>query len=151
MDTPTVADDFDASAFKALATADMVVNHPATGLPTKWVMTFAGPGHPQTIALADRQARKSLMAERQQLQAQVNGRKFKPPEVTPDEKRDEIVSDIVDRIVTWTPVKLDGEVVEFSKERAVRLLRDPDYGKLFEQIIDFLGAERTFIPRSARI
>lgn len=142
-------DDFDISSFKTLATADMVVNHPITGVPTKWVITFAGPGHAQTIALADLQARRSLVEERKRVSAQVNGRKYKPDDVSPDEKRDEIVHDVVERIVTWTPVKLDGEVTEFSKPRAVALLRDPAYGKLFEQIIEFLAAERSFMPRSA--
>jgi len=143
-------DDFDISAFKTLATADMVVNHPITGVPTKWIITFAGPGHPQTVDLADRQARRRLTEDKNKLQAQVNGRKYKAPDLSPEDVRDEIVGDIVDRIVTWTPVRLDGEAVEFSKAKAVALLRDPAYGKLFEQIIDFLAAERSFMPRSAQ-
>ena len=45
---------FDVSDFAAADTAEMTVEHPQTGAPTRWRITFAGPGHSATTAQADR-------------------------------------------------------------------------------------------------
>ena len=79
----------DISVFDSADTADMTVAHPATSEPTNWVITFAGPGHPKTIDLADRRARQHLREEKAKEQARVNGRKWKGDEKTPAEQRAE--------------------------------------------------------------
>ena len=60
--------DFNLGLLDALDTADLEVCHPATGQPTGWVITFAGPGHPQTVAFNERQLRKRMREEREKEQ-----------------------------------------------------------------------------------
>jgi hypothetical protein len=134
---------------EALDTAELDVRHPATGEPTGWRITFAGPGHPQVVALSDRDARKRLREEREKEQARVNNRKWKAEDRSPEEVRAENVGYVVDRIVAWTPVRINGEDVPFSRDAAMRLFTDPRKGWLLNQAADFVLAEQTFFKRSA--
>lgn len=140
--------DFDLSDFDAEDTADMTVNHPITGEPTTWKITFAGPGHPLTIERINRETRQRLRDDREREEALANGRKWQAGEKTPDDLRAENVASIVDRIVTWTPVRINGEDLPFTRDNAVKLFGDPKKGRLFKQALDFLTAEKTFTKRS---
>jgi hypothetical protein len=135
---------FDLADLDAIDTADLEVRHPATGAPTGWVITFAGPGHPQVVALNERTLRKRLREDRDKEQARANGRKWKGEDKSPEEIRVENISFLVDRIVGWTPVNINGQDVPFSREAAMQLLGDPRKGWLFTQALDFVVADDTF-------
>jgi len=142
---------FDLNDFDTEDTADMVVLHPATGEPTGWRITFAGPGHPKAVEQSNRLQRKRLREEKSREQAQMNGRKWKAEEKTPEEIRAENVAFVVERILGWTPVRINGEDLPFTPENATRLLLDPKKGKLFTQMLEFLAAEESFTKRSATV
>lgn len=115
---------------------------------TTWVWTFAGPGHQQTIAQNNRLARDHLQKERLKEQARVNGKKWTAPEEDVEEGRKRNISWVVERLVRWTPIKIDGVDYEFSKENATALLSDPRKENWLTQAIDFLVADGAFTKRS---
>lgn len=144
-DTATVAASFDPALFAdvTLNTAVMTVVHPVTKAPTPWKITFAGPGHPQIIALDNRLARKGLQRRATQEAARVNGRKWKPEDKQPDDARRENAEIMVDQIVGW-----EGCEVAFSRDAAINLLLNPKMGLLIQQIDAFLEDEKSFINSS---
>ena len=116
--------DFDLSAMDAQDEGELVIRHPKTLEPTGWTWTFHGPGHPVTIELANRVAGASLKRAAARRQAQANGKKWKEDEETLEQIRVENVDNIVMRTKGFTPIKLDGELIEFSADAAKRLLLD---------------------------
>jgi hypothetical protein len=145
----TAAVEFSDADFNAVDEADMAVVMNCK--PTTWVWTFAGPGHPRTVELENRAARERLHQERMKEQAVSNGRKWKAPDLTPDEIREKNVDWIVDRLLRWSPVKIDGQDYPFSPENARALLSDRKKVALFTQALDFLTADDSFTQRSATI
>lgn len=145
-DTKKISDAFDPAIFAEAVsdTAVMAVRHPITGEPTAWEITFAGPGHPQQQALADRLLRKILREQQERERARVNGKKYKPADREPEDVRRENIEIVVDQIVTWT-----GCTVAFSRDAAVTMLADPRYGKVLVQINEFLDNEQVFTRTSA--
>ncbi len=120
------------------------------GKPTTWVWTFYGPGHPNTVALSNKISKKWLQEARDKEQAQTNNKKWKPEERSLDDIRNENVNSILERTKGFTPVKLNGETIEFSPDAARRLLLDPRKGALFNQISEFLKEEENFMQPSAK-
>ncbi|WP_422366413.1 hypothetical protein [Pelagibius sp.] len=142
-----VAEDvFDVSEADSIDEAEMEVL--VNGKPTGWTWTFAGPGHPQTIALGDKMAKERLAEERLQEQARVNGRKWKAPVETVDDARSRNVGLVVGRLLGWSPVKMNGEDYPFSPANAKTLLMDHRKGQLLLQALEFIGDENSFTPRS---
>lgn len=141
--------DFDISAADALDEAQLAIKHPRTEEPTGWVWTFFGPGHPKTIDVANRASRHMLKVAAEKEQARVNGKKWKAEDETVDELRAKNVDNIVARTKDFTPVKMDGQTIEFTPEAAKKLLLDRKKGWLFSQVIEFLAADESFIPPSA--
>lgn len=134
-------------AFNAADIATMTVM--LHGKPTDWTWSFAGPGHEKTVAYAEKQARDRLAQDRLKEQAQVNGRKWKAPEEDVGEVRSRNVAFILARLVGWSPIVIGGQDFPFSEENARTLLSDP--GKpFFQQALDFLLADDSFTPRSAK-
>jgi hypothetical protein len=82
-------------------------------------------------------------------QAQANGKKWKEDEESLEQIRVENVDSIVTRTKNFTPIKLDGQIIEYSPEAAKRLLLDRKKGWLLEQIAEFLREEANFIQPSA--
>lgn len=119
------------------------------GKPTTWVWTFAGPGHLKTIALSNRLSRERLQREREIERARTNGKQWKPEVETPDEIRAKNVSTVVERLLRWSPARLDGEILPFSSEAATKLLSDPRKIALLLQALEFLGDDKSFIKRAA--
>jgi hypothetical protein len=140
---------FDIDDFATADTAEMVVAHPITGEPTSWRITFAGPGHPKTVKQTDRLARQTMRESRDQEMARVNGRKWKGEERTPDENRRRNAEFFAERMLGWTPVRINGADLPFSEETAVKLLMDPKYLKFYQQVLNFLADERSFTKASA--
>lgn len=139
--------DVDLASFDAADEAEMTVTH--NGKLTTWVWTFAGPGHEKAIAQANRLSRDRLHEDAEKEQARVNGKKWKADPDLPDEVRAKNVAYVVDRLLRWSPIKLNGEVVPFSPEAATKILRDPRKLELLTQAIEFLGENKSFTKRSA--
>lgn len=142
--------DFDLAALDAKDEADFAVRHPSTDEPTTWVWTFYGPAHPKTVETANRAAREALHKLAAQRQAQVNNKKWKEEEQSPDDLRLQNVESIVARTKTFTPVKINGEIVTFSPETAKSMLLDRKKGWLLNQIVEWLRSEESFIQPSGK-
>lgn len=139
---------FDLSALDAADTADMTVM--AFGQPTNWVWTFAGPGHPKTMAQSDRYARESMITEKLQDQARVNGRKWKAVEESLEDRRAKNINHIVERLVGWSPVLMNGNDFPFSEANARAVLADRRKVDVYSQALEFLGDEKSFMRRSPK-
>jgi hypothetical protein len=116
---------------------------------TTWVWTFAGPGHAKAVAQSNRLSRERLHEDAQKEQARVNGKKWKASDETPDEVRKRNVSFIAERLLRWTPIKLNGEDLPFSIENATKVLSDPRKVSLLIQALEFLNEDKSFIKRAA--
>jgi len=147
MTKEAAAADFDIDALDAVDTADMVVQ--ANGRSTTWVWTFAGPGHPQSIALSNKVSRERLRKQAAQEAAQVNGRKWKAEEESPEALARQNAEYIADRLLGWSPVKMAGADYPFTRENAVALLIDPKKGALAIQALEFLADSASFSQGSA--
>ena len=141
--------DFDLSAVDAEDEGELVIRHPKTLALTGWIWTFYGPGHPVTVDLSNRVAQAALKRAAARRQAQVNGKKWKEDEESLDQLRAENVDNIVTRTKGFTPIKLDGQLIEYSADAARQLLLDRKKGWLLEQITDYLKDEANFIQPSA--
>jgi hypothetical protein len=141
--------DFDLSEVDARDEGELVIKHPKTLEPTGWTWTFYGPGHATTIELSNRVAGAALKKAAAKRQAQANGKKWKEDEESLDQIRVENVDNIVTRTKGFTPIKLDGQLIEFSADAARRLLLDRKKGWLLEQITEYLRDEANFIQPSA--
>ena len=141
--------DFDLSAVDAQDEGELVIRHPKTLALTGWIWTFYGPGHQITVDLSNRVAQAALKRTAARRQGQVNGKKWKEDEESLDQLRAENVDNIVTRTKGFTPIKLDGQLIEYSADTARRLLLDRKKGWLLEQITDYLKDEANFIQPSA--
>lgn len=140
---------FDLSELDSVDEAQMTVM--AGDKSTGWIWSFAGPGHPQTIAQRDRIAREQLQRQRAIELAQVNGRKWKGDGTrSPDELRSNNVSYILERLIGWSPITMNGEPYPFSQDNARKLLLDPRKSGLYQQALDFVLEENSFTPRSVK-
>lgn len=146
MKTETV-DDFDISALDAADEGVMTVF--MRGKPTPWKWTFAGPGHPQTLALHERKHRERLKEERELFDARSHGEADPAADETLEQVRLRNVNNIVDRLIGWTSVKLDGAVLEFSADNARTVLLDERKG-LYIQALRFIGNEASFYKADAK-
>ncbi|WP_414461824.1 hypothetical protein [Hyphomicrobium sp. DY-1] len=138
---------FDLSSLDTADEAEMEVR--INGKLSGWRLRFAGPGHQKSIQQENRLARENLERRKAQERAQVNGRKWKPEDETVEEVIAKNIQLIVERLIDWTPVTLDGEPYPFSPENARKLLSDPKKGTILTQCLDFLGDETIFTKRSA--
>lgn len=142
------SDSVDLLAFAPVDESVLEILAPGTGAPTGWAITFAGPSHPRTVAWSDERARRSLRRQGRIEAAQANGRKYKADDRDLDEVRRENVDSIVARILRWTPLKIGGEEIAFSPERATELLIDPRFSWVLGQCLEFLGDEASFTKGS---
>lgn len=138
--------EFAVDAFDALDEAEMIVFH--NGQPTTWRWIFAGPGHPKGIAQTTRLSREELQTKKLRTMALANGLPYIPPDESVDQVRAKNVEFVLERLIGWTPVKINGEMVPFSEENARAMLMDPRKGNLFSQAYNFLSSERSFMRRS---
>jgi hypothetical protein len=138
--------DFDISKLDYVEESSMTVM--AGGQPTDWVWRFAGPSHPKAIAQNSRVSREQLAKRRMQEQSQVNGKKWKAPEQTPDELLHDNVNFVCERLLGWSEVKMGGEPYPFSEENARALLSDRKKGALLQQAIEFILDDNSFTQRS---
>ncbi|MBR1198825.1 branched-chain amino acid ABC transporter [Bradyrhizobium sp. AUGA SZCCT0158] len=146
----TESADFDLASLDAQDEMTLDIIDPRSGKPTGWVWTFYGPGHTKTVELSDRISRRILSQAREKERARVNNKKWKGDDQTPDEVRGELIDVLVGRTKGFTPVKLNGELIEYSEAAARRILLDPRKGPVLNQISEFLRDDDSFLQRSAK-
>lgn len=130
-------------------TSTLEITAPGSSESTGWIVEFAGPSHAKTVAWSNEAARKALRKAQSNEQQQLNGRKVKVDERTPEEVKKENVQWVVSRIVNWSPVEVLGKTYTFSDESALELLLKPEMGWAFVQMVNFLTAEESFTKDSA--
>lgn len=127
---------------------------PGSDKKTGWRIELAGPSHPKTVALSEDVTRERLNREKAVEFAQVNGRKWKPDDETPDERAKRTVTRLVKRIVGWSPNPLfkffSPEPIQFSEEKAVELFLRPEMGGYLGQLADRFMSEAAFTQGSAK-
>ena len=123
------------------------------GKPTGWKIELAGPAHAKTVAVAEDAMRERLQKEKAIEFAQVNGRKYKVDDETPDERAQRNVGRLVKRIIGWSPDPLFKQVgpepISFSEENATKLLLRPDMSWVLSQIAEYVMSEMAFTQGSA--
>lgn len=139
---------FNLSDLQSSDESELEITYPGTGEPTGWILTIAGPGHPKTIALADAQAKANLSRQRLIEQAQVNGKKYKAPEIDVETERRQNLENIIARVIGWRGLFIDGEEVQFSEEKSKAIFLDRRYDKPIAQVIAYLLDEQSFTKRS---
>ena len=139
----------DLTADIPLMRAELAIMKPGTATPTGWVWTMCGPAHPKRLAYQEAQSRERIHKAAMIEQAQANGRKYKPEEKKTAEANLDGVRWMVSNIETWTPVKIGDETIAFSDDAATKLLMRPEMGWAFFQAVEFVQAERSFMPPSA--
>lgn len=135
------------SDLSSAETAEMTVW--LNGKETNWKWTWAGPGHPKTVTQRRRMDKERLSLEALQEQARVNNRKYKAPEIDPEQDFANRVTQLVERLVGWSDVTVGGQVLAFSEDKAREILSNPSNVQLYLQSWEFLGADTSFIKRSA--
>lgn len=138
----------DLSAFDAVDKVEWDVTY--NGELIGWTWTFAGPGHDATIAFSEQLSRDAIARRLSQEKAQINGKKWQPPEEDPEDNRRRNVDLVARRLLGWSPYLLDGQPLPFSLENARKLLLDRKKPWLMSGALDFLGDEKTFMKRSAK-
>lgn len=120
------------------------------GNKTGWIWTFAGPGHPATVKIDGEQSARYIAREQAKERAQVNGKKWKGGDETPEELRDRTIDYIVARLLRWTDMEMEGAAFPCTPENARKILADRRYGLVFDQANSFLMEEKAFTKRSAK-
>lgn len=139
---------FDLSDLDYIDQAEMTVLQ--GGKPTSWKWIFAGPSHPMGVAQTNRVAKEQLQKTKLQEQAQVNSKKWKAEDKSPEEQLEENIDYILERLLSWTPVLMGEIPFEFSRDNARMILSDKKKGALLQQCVDFLIEDGNFTKRSAR-
>ncbi len=134
---------------------------PGTNKRTGWQITFAGPGHPKTVAQNEELSRANLDKQERIEMAQVNNRKWKGDGKQVSDVRRENVQWVLGRILSWTPAitikQFSAEPVELpegankeQRTRAADLLAEPYMTPYFLQMTEYLGDQASFIEASAK-
>ncbi|MFC5353559.1 hypothetical protein [Azospirillum himalayense] len=136
-------------------TLEYRVRHPVSGAETTWVWKLAGPAHPVTLELDEATAKRNRDEEsKRQAENIARIKANKPP--LPDNRtiadlRERNVAYVATRVLGFSPVKLDGALIEFSPDMAKKLLADPAKEWLFNQIVGAVNAKEGFIKSFAAI
>lgn len=142
---------FDLDDFSTLETEDLNIVYPHNGEPSGWFWTLAGPSHPISIALANRQAEEANRMNRKRLDAVTNRRPYKEPSQSVDEVRLENVRAFSPRVLGWSDsISIRGELYSYSIENVEKILLDPVCGRIYTQLLVFFGDEQSFTKRSVK-
>ena len=140
---------FDLGSITAADTVPLTMRHPITRQATTWVLTLAGPGHPETLAVRNEATRERLEEERAKEVARANGRRWDGPEIDPDRDRAVGIARAARRIVGWSPVTINGVPFPYSRENAQALLTHPDHQWAADQIFNAFADDAAFFRVSA--
>ena len=139
---------FDLDELAAIDQAELNIKR-RDGAPTGWIWTIAGPGHPQTIALADKLTKEGFARSKAQEMARVNGKKWKGDDESAEQVVRRTAEALAGRVLGWTEVELDGKPYPCTKDNVVAILLDPARGDtLVTQLSEFISDERSFMKRS---
>lgn len=135
-------------------TLEYRVKHPVSGAETTWVWTIAGPAHPVAVALAEKIERRDQEEESKFTQARIAAAKANKPEPkrpnsSYSERAARNAADLAGRVLHFTPIKMNGETIEYSPESTVKLLADQSKDWLFGQIWNAVNSKLGFIKNSA--
>lgn len=144
-ETPKV---FDVNEINYVDTSEMEVM--VGGVKAGWTWTFAGPSHPMGVAQINRIAAENLQRTKLQEQAQINGKKWKAPDRSPQEVIDENADYVLERLLGWSDVLMGGEPFPYSRENARKILTDRNKGSLLQQAIEHLNDDANFTRRSPK-
>lgn len=133
------------------STGVLEIRHKDTHELTGWKITLAGPSHPKTLEVRDRQTDRYLQREQEKEKAIVNRRKYKGGGPDVHAVRLQHAEDTAARILDWVPVDLDDGrgVIHFSEAAAIEMLLDPDLIWVANQIQDYFDDEKSFTKASA--
>jgi hypothetical protein len=144
--SPVLNLSLDSLADAEIATLNLVIG----GTPSGWLWHFAGPGHPKYLTQQNRVSRERLHKDRLIEQARVNGKKWVAPEETPEGVREGNVVYVIERLVGWSPIRIDGQDFPFTEDNARKILADPKRLNVLTQALEFLSADSSFTQRSAK-
>lgn len=122
----------------------------ANGNATGWIWTFAGPGHPTTVALDRESSSRFLKREQDKEKVRVNGKKWAGDGDTVEDVRGRHIAYIVGRLLRWTDIQMEGAPFPCTPENARKILLDPRYGLVLDQANEFLRDEKDFTKGSAK-
>jgi len=140
----------DLSALATTDEGDLHILFP-DGTKTGWTWTFAGPSHPKTIEINNKQSARYIAREQAKERAVTNGRKWKGDEETAEEVFARSVDYITDRLLRWSDLEVDGAPFHCTPENARKVLSDRKYGLVLDQVNAFLGEEKSFTKRSPKV
>lgn len=140
---------FDISSLASTDEADLEVLD-SGGQKTGWVWTFAGPAHAATVAIDNETNARHVAREQAKERAQVNGKKWKGGEDSPEELRERSINYVVARLLRWTEMQMNGEAFPCTQENARTFLADRRFGLVYDQANTFLMEEKAFTKRSAK-
>jgi hypothetical protein len=121
-----------------------------TGAPTGWKWTLAAANHSKNTAFVEKQAAINLEKSKVLREAQYNGLRFEAESKTPDQERRESVQWIVARTLSFTPVKIGSDVIEYSDKATEDLLIRPEMDFAVRQVVKALNDDSRFTQRSAK-
>ena len=147
MENPASETVFDLDGLVYRDTLEFAVRN-QDGVETTWRIVLAGPGHPATLASID--ARNTAVRRRQleKEAAERKGRVWTPPLAS--ELNAEFADYFAQRILSWTPVKIGGQLLAHSPENARRLLFEPAFAFVANQIVEKAGALEDFFAKPAK-
>ena len=144
-----MSEPFDIDEVKAMDTAEVAINHPSSGLPTTWIWTLAGPGHPKTVEASNIALREMLRVQKLKDQAQANRKKWTEPDRSPEDVRLENIKSFAMRVLGWTPARIGGADYPYSNENVIELLKNRAYDKLYTQLLEYFTSDESFTKPSA--
>ena len=120
------------------------------GQPTGWKWTLAPRSHPKPVAYAEAEAQRELDRAKVIREAQFNGVRYNAEDnKTPEAARRENVQWVVARVISFTPVKIGGEVISHSDKAVEDLLIRPEMNFVLNQVVKALNTDALFTNRSA--
>ncbi len=135
-----MAANFDITSFEDVQSASVVIKDPSTGAPTPFVVELAGPEHP---------FRKKDDFNRARRMRQDLMKSGKVQLADPEEEDAEVTDRLADYTLGWQGLSVAGQMIEFSREAAIKLYSDPKRRWLRDQVKAALEERERFIKRSA--
>lgn len=144
-----MTDVFDLDAVAPQDTVTLAAPLPS-GVPSTWMWTFAGPGHPATerareASYGDMTARQR--ARQQKVQDALDA--GREPPVFTDTLKDIRASEVAllaPRVLDFTPVMMSGTVTEYSPDAVTAILMNPKLDWVYQWVRGRLGSLDAFFP-----
>ncbi len=86
----------------------------------------------------------------QKEKARVNGRKWQGDFIDTAEQQRINAEFFAKKVLSWTPVRINGADFPYSLGNVVKTLMDPHYGSVYRQLLDFITEEKSFMRPSSK-